>query len=737
VGKKRRKTSGKIRKKSNRSAAQRAKMAVRQGNLDKAILILQSSNSDIQEAHRQAPLAELYFQRAYRYYDVQPEQALEDLRQVAKLQPDDALYAYHLALTHHRNNNLKEAIQWYRSALERVETFERLYFPLALALHQNGENVKQDAIWQNLTNEQKAYLTKDGGTADVLLQGLNKAEDDNWDEAEAHFQVVVADKKISSQAHAIAHDYLGRLTLRRDDTALPQALKHWRQAYDDGLRSQSFLDNLALAYTLQIEALLQTNDISVARELLSEAIQYFPDHPRLQVIQSHLLLRTGYTAATENNWVRALQLWEKVENPEGEVARRLAANMALAYEKLERWYDAAESWREFARRRGHKKGATNWLSPEQVARLWSRISNLYMRAGHEDEAITTLQTALKYDPDDLEMGVELARRYAEVERTEAAHNQIDRVMKTHPTSAKALTFKAELCEVAPQGWVFGNRQAMVAWEKVIETEDEAYAPIARQNLKELYIEEFERMASWGFGIQKALEVAEEGLKRFPDFSYLRAQYIGGLLDANKSKKQIQKQIEQLDLSDEEALHRLVDIFHIFEKHKMATDLLEKANVQAPLSAPFYSGIGSCAINREQYDIAETYYAKALQVANNDEETKRVLVDQAMAFSANQQDKKADEILKEVFKRDARFGPAHLAAAMLNAEKGNMKDAKWNLKKAERWAQQEGNPEMVAMIEKLRYVIDNPFASMLPSGMLDMDMDEFFDDFDDFDNFEED
>jgi len=740
MSKKRRKTSGRIRKKENRSNADHAKLAIKQGNYDKAIIILQSASSNMQEDRRKAALAELYFQRAYRYYDTNSRQALEDLRQAAKLKADDALYAYHLGLKYHRDNQLNEAIEWYDHSLNRDANFERALFPLALAHQENGDDIQSLPIWQRLTDEQKAYFSDDDETADDLLQGLNAATSKKWEAAETHFQAVIADKSSISSVRAIAYDYLGRLTLRRDDTIIEQAIKFWNKAYHLGLRSTDFLENFALGYIIQIEAIFQADGI-LAEDLIQEAIQYFPDHPRLQEIQSHLQLSSGYMAATENDWQAALSAWQAVNNAEGEVARRLSANLGLAYEKLEMWHEAAVSWREFAKRRGRKEGSKNWLSPEQVARLWSRISNLYMRVGEEDEAITTLQTALKYEPDSLDMGVELARRYAESGRVEASHNQIDRVTQKHKKSPKALAFKAELSEIAPQGWGFTNHQAMTAWDKVIQTGDEGYVDIAQQRLKDLYLDEFERLATWGFDPKMALKFAEEGLKKFPDFSVLRAQYIGELLEAKKSNKQIKKQLDQIDLTDENALHRLVDIFHIFEKPQLASDLLNRANTHTPLKADFYTGVAGCAVNREQYDIADGYFADALKVAEDENETKSVLIDQATTYASNGMYKEAEILLKGILKQDAKFGPAHLTYAMVNIASGDEKDAKWHLKKAEKWAKEVNEQEMIEMIEEIRFEMDNPLArllppgfdpSMLPPDFLDMALDGGFDMFDDFD-----
>ncbi len=740
MAKKRRKTSGKIRKKGNRSDLQRARLAYKQSNYDKAILILQSGTDQIDQTQKENALAELYFRRAHRHDTAQPEQALQDFEKAADLQTDDAVYAYHVGLAYHRREQPGDAIEWYRKSLECDATFERAYFPLAIALYENGDPVQEDDVWQKITDEQKAYLSDDHAPNDPLLRGIRAIQQQDFDKAEQLLTLSI-DKNTPAHLQAATYDYLGRLTLQRDPDNLEQALEYWQQAYDSGLRSPALLENLSLAYTLHIESFLAEDKVADARTMAQKAIQYFPDHTRLQQIQSHLLLRAGYNAAVEANWQDAINYWEAVENAESEVARRLAANMALIYEKLENWRAAADSWREFARRRGRKEGASNWLSPTQVARLWSRTSNLYMRAGEEDEAITTLKTALKYDPDDLDMGIDLARRYAEADRTEAAHNQIDRTLEKHPDSVKALSFKAELSEVAPLGWGLINRQAISAWKKVLETGDEAYVPVARQSLKALYLEEYQRIVMWPFGTQAALSLAEEALELFPDFSYMRAGYIGALLETEQPEHKIKEQLDKIDFSDLGALRYAISILYYFEQNQLVEDTLEKAKKQTTLTSEFYSGLGNMFLDREQDDLAETYFEKAVQAADNDEERHQAHISKASAYyDINYDTDKARSIVKQVLKEDAHFGPAHVLSVMINLDKEDYKEAKWHLKKAERWAKKKNDREMLSMVERMRSMIENPSSlfppgfdpSMLPPGM---DIDDFLNEIDMDDDFD--
>ncbi len=714
MSKKRRRTSGKVRK--QKTNTQQIKLAIKQGNLDKAILLLQGAKGAVKDSKRFQALAELYFQRAHRYLTLHSKQAESDFKRAIDLRPNEALYRYHLALFYHRQGDLDRAITSYRAVLHQSPDFTRAILPLAFALQEQGQNVKKDAIWGQLTPEQQAIFTGDESLSNDLMKAVAAMQKQDWDTARKILQDVLTDKTQGDYTRGLAHDYLGRIALEVNSDELETAITHWRTAYQLGLKSDTLTDNLTLAYVLQIEATLANNETQRATEQVQEAIDLFPTHPRLQEIQAHLLLESGYQKALANDWEMALEQWEEIVNAEGELARRLTANMAIAYEKREDWEPAADSWREFARRRGRKEGAANWLSPAQVARLWSRISNLYMRVGMEDDAITTLQTALKYDPDDLEMGVDLARRYAEVGRVEASHNQIDRVLKKHKKSAKAHAFKAEVSEIAPQGWGFINHQAIKAWETVIELEDDAYDAIARQRLQDVYLEAFARYMRFGhLNGNEALRFAEEKLKKFPEFSLLRADYIAGLLSTQAKEKKVQQQLDLLDVKHERALHHLIDMSHIFERHDIAETMLKRAEADNTVDTTFYVGIAQCAIDREQIDIANTYFDRAMELAVDEEERINVKVNHATAYMTNGMIVEAEVILKEVLEDDPESPIANVTYAVIYVDRENNRKARQHLDRAEKSAKARNQQEVLAMVSRVRFQMDNPLASMLPPG----------------------
>jgi len=337
---------------------------------------------------------------------------------------------------------------------------------------------------------------------------------------------------------------------------------------------------------------------------------------------------------------------------------------------------------------------------------------LYMQDDQFDEAVNTLQTALKHDPDNLDMNLQLARRLAEADRTEAAHNQVEHVLKMAPKHIEALVLRAELWEVAPKrgyynwGGAFGIEQ----WKDVLNAGDESYAGLARQRLQELYYSQLAYQMR--FFATEAQKTAEDVLKQFPDFHSLRVLYIHMLYSLETSKKKIWKQINTLDLTDEDTLHQLIDTVHIHDAHDDAEKILQRADEQQALSDDFYMGVARCAIDREQFDIADNYYQQALQLTTDDGAYCAVYADQAQQYYSIKMYDKARAILDEVLKKDPSFGPAHMGmAAVIYSVEGDKRKAKRHLRKARSWAKKHNDTFALEEIEELMFQIENPMPPL--------------------------
>ena len=725
MSKKRNKTSGKIRKSRIVESTKETRQAFQQGNYDKAIITLTSTQAkrDIPDDRRKATLAEAYFRRAMRYR-TSSATAVDDLENAVKLMPEDACYVYHLGLLYHDSNGMERALTYYRQVLTLDPTFERVALPLILLLQGQGaslDELKGEAAWGLLSAEQQAAISGSlPQDAKGLLVGLQALHEGDTEKAEKQFREVTKGKRTPKAEQAIAYDYLGRFAAAQDD--LSSALRHWGTARNLGRDDDTFLKNLTNAYLLQLETLATAGQHKEALKLVEEAQALRLEHPRIDEIAAHTLLISGYEAAQGGNWDLALDQWQRIERADGATARALAANIAIAHEKLEYYEEAADAWRDFVKRRGRKPGQDNYLTPEQVGRLWSHISRLYAQSGAFDEAVKTLKTALKHDPDNVEMNLQLARRLAENEQLDAAQNQVERVLQKQPNHIEALVFKAELDEVTPGIWSFGGPAGAEAWKRVLEVGDEDYASLARQRLRLLYLERMQRLIM--FMPETALKIGEEALELLPDENLIRALYIEVLRMLHKPAETIQTQIDRVDLTDEMALHQLIDQAHIYndDDGAEAEQLIRRANEQKQLSGDFYKGVAACAVGREQLDVADGYYQQALDLLEDPTEKRRARVEQAHQYYTNDFDDEAIEILESVLEEDQDFGPAHVGmAGMIMKRENDERKAKQHLRKAERWARRHNDQLTAQQAKYMRQSIDNPMHSLFPGALGGLDV----------------
>lgn len=725
MSKKRRKTSGKVSKSRNNETARTARQAFSNGNYDKVIITLNTTKARkfIPDDRRMAALAEAHFRRAMRYRSRQPSDALRDLLKAVEQQPNEARYHYHLGLLHHQQGDYSAAVAAYRAAQAQNPDFDRAAVPLLFARRADGATVTElqaDVAWASLSDEQRALLSgnasKDVGGLPAALMAMERGA---IEEAEAQFAETLKGKRVPSGHKAVSHDYLGRIAARRDD--LPAAMGHWRKAYRLGYRDPVFLGNLALLHVLQAEAHIEAGDHQAAFELAEQANTYHLDHPRLPDIQAHTALALGYRAAQAGDWLTALDYWRKPQAASGATARALAANLGLAYEALESYGHAADAWRDFVKRRGRKEGSDDYLTPEQTGRLWSRVSGLYAQAGDGDEAVNTLKTALKHDPDNIEMNLQLARHLAEVGSIAAAHNQVDNTLKMDPNRIETLVLRAELWELAaptPHN-IWGGGAGIDQWHAVLNAGDDAYASLAKQRLQALYSEQVRTVAR--FNAKRALEIATKAVEDFPDFHIVRANLIR-LLYHHKDSAAIWEQIDKLDLTNEHALHHLIDTAHIYKEDADAAAILARAEAQKTLPGDFYKGIARCAMDRKQIDIATGYYQVAIDRAEDDTARNHIRVDMAHEYYSSGMFDEAKSILNHVLEINRRFGPAHMGmAAIIHAEGGNKTDTKRHLRKARSWAKQHNDEDLLYEIETLTYHIDNPMPLGGLLGGLDPSM----------------
>jgi tetratricopeptide (TPR) repeat protein len=691
------------------SLAKRGTKSLGRGDYDHAIRDLATAYDPVMKSKLpgqiKRALAEAHFRRGQRYLFENTDQALADLQKAAELQPADGLYAYHSGLAHHRFDQVEEAIRWYEEALHRDPTFDRAQMMLALARRERGDDLTDTSLWHSLSDEQRTLL-QGKSTHHPLMQAIEYLIGEEWQPASLSLQTQLAAQP-AAHLKPLMHYYLGVAAAGNDD--LRAAYDYWHQAHQAGLDHPTLPENLTLVATLLAEQAITEQHYQQSFDFAETGLGVDPEHRRLQDIEAHARLGLGVEAARQGDWAGALKKWQGAENTSGELARLMAANSAIAYEKMERWEAAAEAWREYARRRPRKASSDGYLTDEQVARLWERVADLYQRAGVNDEAITTLQNALKYDPDRPDLNLALVQSYLHNDQIEAAENQLHRFLKKNPDHAEALALKAEIVEAYGYDW-WHSLPSIREWKKVEATGDETFAPLARRRLADLYQQSFEEQMQWGDS-DLALESANQALSYNPENHHLRARMVRALLVLDKPEKEVKALIDQIDLSDVEVVVELISGYYFADRPQEAATLIQYIDTSYPLTSDALVDIGDMVLEaeRDALEMAEHYFDMALARTNDLQQTR---VGISMAYRKAGYDDRTQEIWNKVLQEDPDYAPLHIVLGLAAFQEGDTREAKQHLRRAKKWASREDREDLLDMIARLREIIDNPFGQFM-------------------------
>ena len=241
----------------------------------------------------------------------------------------------------------------------------------------------------------------------------------------------------------------------------------------------------------------------------------------------------GHEAAQAGRWSDAAGHWREAEKMHPR--RALAQNLALAEEALGRWSRAAEAWRAVARRRPRKPDHPDYLSDAEVAALWAHAADCYERSEREERserdgfnglygryehseceaaALTCVETALKYAPDDVELRLKRADLLLARDSVAPAEQELERLLELDPRHTDALRLRANLEDAKP------HADGASLWRRLLEI-----APSdaeARDSLAESYVARLvSKTAVWWSGakprpLREQIRVIEEGLGEVPD-----------------------------------------------------------------------------------------------------------------------------------------------------------------------------------------------------------------------------
>ncbi len=555
-------------------------------------------------------LAEARFRLGLKlFYGAAPQDGLAHLKIAAQALPDDPTYAYHLGLAFHRQGNLPGALSAYQTTRKKPGPIAaRAAYPLALALLQSGQDPAANPIWKELTPAEQTTLGVAGAfrrrpynlppEAPLLWRALASLDSDNREQAQEQLgQAIAADT--SATEKGLAHYYLGVLAARADD--LESAQRAWEAAAAVGLRHERLSANLAEIYQRRAEEALAQGDIQTALAAASEAKHHRPEDNALDELLAQIHQQLGYQAATLNRWSEAQNHWQTaVKLDSGSF--RLAYNLALAYEKSEDFLEAGETWREALRRRPRRADHPDALGDDQVARLWQRAAECYIRAGDFDEVGRVYQQAIKWAPENLELRLALAGNALREGRLQLASNELERILERDPKHVPALVRMGEVCSQDTDHW--WNQQAPKYWQQALEIDPKNTQ--ARQFLAEWYIDQAEETHRW-----KKCDETIQNYQKSLEFRPGNVEVLSELFTCHKCLKRetqadeyIQQALACAKNLDDYA--NLIDALLLYEdQYNRAKEVLALAEARLPeIPASFYVDMARPLLKNHQKEQAD-------------------------------------------------------------------------------------------------------------------------------------
>lgn len=730
--------SRRARAKARRAAANpitQGQQAFHQGDYDGAIAAWKQALQDKPSARVTAALAEVHFRRGLARFHRQEQYAagLADLDEATRLAAGEARYAYHLGLAHHRQGDLGTALAAYRLALEADSAFVRAAELTVLALLEQRQNPMQTAAWNALAPDRQGEfrvlmellgdhppvdsITFPPGASARLWRALAALQSGDGNARESLLPIAQSEDEPAA-VRALAAYVLGLDALRRDRRG--ESLRHWEAAHRLGLDTPALRDNVCqLSHALAEEAMASGLWIDAAA-LADTARSLASGGRALTELSLAAHFHAGHAEAQAGNWVQALVHWETTRDL-GENSRELLQNLALAYEKSERFGEAADLWRQVVRRRPRKSDAP---TPQQVALLWGHVAECYRRAGDVEEAVTTLRNAVKNDPDNTDLRLELVDALVADDRWDAADNELGRILKKAPENVGALVRSARIAEM---DWY--TARAKPLWRKVLALDPTHLE--ARERLAELLEREGDLLVRVGKP-GEALERYHEALTYVTEEPYLYLACADCYFDqegAEAARREMDRAFAQ-QVDDLDVYHSAVDLCHDRDLPDEAEWVIARAEElagpqqpQGRLPAGFYLDLAECRFERRQTEICDDYVRRAERAAEGDADG---LVAMGAYYLDNDQESQASVFFDRALRVDPAHGWANYHVGLGYAIVAEMREANRHWRQARRAARQTGDPELLEALESIRSQFQQ-MITMLERGASFEDALEVFDD----------
>lgn len=656
-----------------------------------------------------AALAEAKFRLAMTHYEQDGDevQLAQTLKRALEYTPDDPRLHFHLGLTHLRTGNSEQGIAPLQKAYVSPMA-ERAAFPLALALERSRQQApfldtltpkQQQLLAQAVHFQQRPYEATDP----AALRGFVAYDNQMWQTAQRELSDALAETTLGEQA--ILHKYLGNIAIHEE--AWQVAVEHWQQALALGLDDPVLIHNLGEVCHRLAETALQAGELARATQLAGEALRLKPTDKQLNALQVQVMMRQGNQAAQRDQWEEAVRHWEAAQKVGGN-SFRLAYNLALAYEKLDDYDLAAETWREVLRRRPRRQDHPDALNAEQVAQIWQRSAEAYIKTELYDEALKVYRTAIKYDEDNLPLRMAYAEAAMTEGRLQLAENELERILERNSDYVPALLLIGEVRVERYHSW-WGNPTH--SWQRVLEIDPDNGE--ARDLLADYHLNQVDDMRWWYYDVARAgehLQKAAEYTPHRPDVLFqLGAHLLEAEADVESAATYFDRALQYAG-RDIETNGKIIGLWLGIHEDERAEATLQQAKERiSSIPTGFYVLVISMCYRLDREDVAPQWVERAQAVAAPDEPV-LLMIGQTLGLAGHPE--VAREYLERAIEADQMPEEAHFMLGFIAARQNDLQTAKRAWKRAERIARQKKDTKLLERIEQARMMFESPIGGIL-------------------------
>jgi tetratricopeptide (TPR) repeat protein len=477
-----------------------------------------------------------------------------------------------------------------------------------------------------------------------------------------------------------------------------------------------------------------TADAALANDCWQEALKLDPTD---KVAQSNLRIasraqaldawRAGQTEAAIALWQEALETGAQDE--------RLLRNLAVALEKLERKDEAVIHWRALARlwRQQAKQRASEPGFKDRLLRLEQHLVGLMIETRQDEhEIINELEAAIKLDPDNHELRLQIAEQHLAFGKPHLAVRQLQMVERAQGESADLLARKALALAVSQN-----RKEAEKTYERAIELEPDN-KPVKIGYLT--YLGGQAVKADENDDIERAVEICQKQLSVDPNYAPALKHLATLYFDLDKDDEADKLLNRLIETNPQSWQQRVIvgGVYLDFYKNKEAEAHFQKA-LEIDSSAECHYSIGREYLDANENKKAIKYFDQAAEKAGVD-----LLLEMAIQLFSNGLTKDGMRFLDKAMKVNPADPEPHIVKALALAggplalilgvpSPKKRAQVEKELDEAERLASEHKEfASALSRIKEIRNSLSQTRSLLggLPFGLPGLDFDEEYDEDDD-------